>query len=311
MSFHRGLRKHFTATLVAPVGAIVFLSAQGIAQVAEMRLGSEEREIALRAAMQSPPRHAAAPFHTTSASAILARNPFDSTAYPFDPLENGPDPPDDDPDPWHAPPCDGVKVRAIVDSSDPDFSFAALEDAKLPHDVLRRRGGDVAERTVAFIGWDRVWLRIDGRLCQASMFTPAPPPEARPFAPAHPVLGDAGAPLDPTIAKGIEKVSATSYRIDRGIVPRILEHQAELARPQIAPVQSGGKGGVRLSGIKPESLLGELGIENGDVLLSVNGIDVTNTSALVEMYAHLPQLDHLNAEVNRGGSAVRLDYDVR
>jgi general secretion pathway protein C len=312
MSFQRGLRRHFGATLAAPVGAIVLLSAQGIVQLTEVALGSEQRDIALRAAMQPVAPQADPPFHTTSADSILDRNPFDSTVssglvyVPGDAVAEG------DPDPRRAPACDGVKVLAIVGSSDPDFSFAALEDRTLPRQVLRRRGGDVGERTVAFIGWDRVWLGTDGHLCQAAMFIPAPPAEARPFVPAQPLVGGAAAPLDPTIARGIEKVSPTEYRVDRAIVPRILEHQAELARPQIALEQSGGKvAGVRVSGVKPESLLGVLGIQNGDLLSSINGIDVSNTSALLEMYGHLSQLDHLTAQVTRGGAPIRLDYDVR
>jgi general secretion pathway protein C len=314
MSFHRGLRRHFAPTLAAPVGAIVLLSAHGIVQLTEVALGSEQRDIALRAAMQPLARRADPPFHSTSADPILDRNPFDSTVSSglryVD--RDGNEVNEDDPDPRRAPACDGVKVLAIVGSSDPDFSFAALEDRTLPRQVLRRRGGDVGERTVAFIGWDRVWLGTDGHLCQAAMFTPPPPAEARPFVPAQPVIGGAGVPLDPTIAGGIEKVSPTQYRVDRAIVPRILEHQAELARPQTAMERSGGKvTGLRLSGVQPGSLLGVLGIQSGDLLSSINGIDVSNTSALLEMYGHLSQLDHLTAQVTRGGVPVRLDYDVR
>ncbi|MGO9713331.1 MAG: type II secretion system protein GspC [Polyangiaceae bacterium] len=310
MSLSRRLRKNFAITLIAPIGAIIFLSAQGIAQVAEVGLNSEAKDIALQAAMQRRPHRAPPPpFHETTADAILAHNPFDSTrlAPTRDPLV----PEDDDSDPLHAPACEGVKVLAIIASADPDFSFAAFQDGKLTEKVLRRRGGDVGDRTVAFIGWDRVWLGRADRLCQAAMFEPTSTEDPHAHAPARPTVGG-GAPLDPVIAKGIEKVSATEFRIDRGIVPRILEHQAELSRPQMALEQQGGKvAGVRLSGVKPDSLLGALGIENGDRLETINGIDVSNTSALVEMYARLAQLDHLTAQVTRGESAVRLEYDIR
>jgi general secretion pathway protein C len=310
--FTQRLRKNFTATLVGPVGVIVFLTIQGVAQIAEAGLGIEEKRLALDAAMRPrTPRAPAPPFHATSAAAILARNPFDSQV--LAPPASDPElTPDDDSAPSRAPECDGVKVLAIIASEDPDFSYAALEDGKVPRKLLRRRGGDVGDRTVAFIGWDRVWLGNNGHLCQAAIFVPVPPDASRPLVSARPVIGDAGAPLDPTIAKGIERVSSTEFRIDRAIVPRILEHQAELARPRIALEQSGGKvSGVRLSGVGPQSLLGELGIENGDLLETVNGIDVSNTPSLVEMYSHLSQLDHLTAQVTRGGKPVRLDYDIR
>lgn len=314
MSLSQRLRKSFTATLVGPAGVIAFLTVRGIAEIGGIELGGGDRRFLLEAAMQSHFRHAPPPpFHSTSAAAILARNPFDSEAAPRMPASDTPEREDDDSDPWTAPACDGVKVVAIVASSDPDFSYATLEEPAGPRGVIRRRGGDVGERTIAFIGWDRVWLGNDGHLCQAAMFVPPAPQEPRPLTTARPlVVGDAGVPLDLTIAKGIEKVSATAFRIDRSIVPRILEHQNDLARPRIAIEQSGGKvAGVRLSGVGPQTLLGALGVESGDLLESVNGVEVSNTPALVEMYSHLPQLEHLTAQVIRGGKAVRLDYDIR
>ncbi len=83
---------------------------------------------------------------------------------------------------------------------------------------------------------------------------------------------------DPTIKKGIRRVSATEFNVDRGVVDKILENQAELMRQaRIVPEQENGKiVGIRLFGVRPDTLLGVLGMENGDRLQTINGFDMTS-----------------------------------
>ena len=70
------------------------------------------------------------------------------------------------------------------------------------------------------------------------------------------------------IADKIHKVSETEFNVERSVVDTILENQAELMRSaRIVPEKEGDKiVGIRLFGIRPDSLLGTLGIENGDRL---------------------------------------------
>jgi general secretion pathway protein C len=204
-------------------------------------------------------------------------------------------------------------VLVIAASADPEWSFAAFSTTADPKSVLRRRGGEVGTKTVKFVGWDRVWLASGPQLCQASMFAP---PVAAPAAPAPaaaaPVAG--GAPsLDPAIAKGIQKVSATEFNVDRGVVDKILENQADLMRQaRIVPEQENGKMvGIRLFGVKPDTLLGVLGMENGDRLQTINGFDMTSPEKALEAYARLRTADQLVVQVNRKGSNMNLDYNIK
>jgi general secretion pathway protein C len=300
---HRRLRRAFPAALVVPVAAIALLTAQGVVQIAAAALALDARALALEARGNPPRVHGSPAFHTTSSAPILARNPFDSQFVLHPP---GPDvPPIDDADLALAPACDGVRARAIVASDDADFSFAALDVAT--GGVVRRRGGPVGSRTVAFVAWDRVWLRDGDRLCQAPVFAEAPGAEPHALVPARPAVTSSGPALDSVIAHGIERVGPTEFRVDRSIVPRILEHQAELSRPHIAMA---GSTGARLTAVNPDSLLGALGVESGDVLESVNGIEITNAAGLAELYGRLSHLDHLRAQLSRGGKPVTIDYDI-
>jgi general secretion pathway protein C len=215
----------------------------------------------------------------------------------------------------NAPPCDGVKVIVIAASTDPDWSFAAFTPTTPGADtksVLRRRGGDVGGKTVKFIGWDRVWLLNGNNLCQLDMFRPPPPVAAAPAAAAGTGAG-AGDALSKEIAKGIQKVGPTEFNIDRTVVDKILENQAELMKTaRIVPEKEGDKmTGIRLFGVKPDTLLGVLGMENGDRLQTINGFDMTSPEKALEAYARLRTADHLTVQVNRKGANTNIDYNIR
>jgi general secretion pathway protein C len=321
MAIDQILKKNFWAVLLALVAIVAFLNAIGITQLVGASLAPDDKQLALASplARSLAPAASSAPFHTMSADPILSRNPFDSVTGPLNAVpidltnetaaEKGPDLSD----PMNAPPCDGLKVLVIAASSDPDWSFAAFQTGNDPKSVLRRRGGEVGTKTVKFVGWDRVWLTGGSQLCQASMFAPPATSAPAPAAPAvAPTAGGPGA-LDPAIAKGIQKVSATEFNVDRGVVDKILENQADLMRQaRIVPEQENGKMvGIRMFGVRPETLLGVLGMVNGDRLQTINGFDMTSPEKALEAYARLRTADHLTVQVNRNGANMNLDYNIK
>ena len=321
MAFDQILKRNFWAVILVLVAVAAFLDAQGIMQLVGASLAADEKQLAMPPpAAKAPPGPAMASAHATSADAILSRNPFDSVKGPLNAVV--PDEseavaaPLDLSDPMHAPPCDGVKVLVIAASADPDWSFAAMTAGSDPKSLLRRRGGEIGSKTVKFIGWDRVWLTSGNALCQAEMFRSAnapvaPPPVAAP-APMPP-QGGGPSSLDPAIAKGIQKVSGSEFNVDRGVVDKILENQADLMRTaRIVPEQENGKMvGIRLFGVRPDTLLGVLGMENGDRLQTINGFDMTSPEKALEAYARLRTADHLTIQINRRGANQNLDYNIK
>ena len=330
MAVDQILRRHFWAVLLVLTGLAAYLGASGITTLAGASLAVDDK------ALSAPPLMARAPTpslssnpHTTNADPILSRNPFDSQTGALNTPVSAAG--DDDgaeaegspdlSDPMSAPPCEGVKVLIIAASTDPDWSFAALStgggtDSK---SVLRRRGGEIGGKTVKFVGWDRVWLTSGNALCQAEMFKPEPEggPKTTPAAsssapPPPPAAGGPGA-LNPDIAKGIVKVSATEFNIDRGVVDKILENQADLMRQaRVVPEQENGKVvGIRMFGVRPDTLLGHLGMENGDRLQTINGFDMASPEKALEAYARLRTADKLTVSLNRNGQNLNLDYNIK
>jgi len=321
MALDQILKRHFWAVLLVLTALASFLGASGLTQLAAAGLAVDEKQLAAAPLLsRAPPAAASAGSHATSADPILSRNPFDSVTGPLnkpavaDEVAAGPGP--DLSDPMSAPPCDGLKVLIIAASADPDWSFAAFSAPNDPKSVLRRRGGEFGGKQVKFIGWDRVWMTSGNALCQAELFKPDQPvAAARPAAaPTPPPAAAGGAPsVDPSITKGIVKVSANEFNIDRGVVDKILENQAELMKQaRIVPEQENGKlVGIRLFGVRNDTLLGTLGMENGDRLQTINGFDMTSPEKALEAYARLRTADHLTVQVNRRGSNMNLDYNIK
>jgi general secretion pathway protein C len=268
-----------------------------------------------------------------SAEPIIERNPFDSVTGPLNakPIETPaltPKPAElETKDPLHVAPCDGITAFIITESNDRLWSVAALQGTGEPRPRMRRVGDDVAGKKIEYIGYNpaenspSVWLSGGGALCQTLLFRIAPPPSAAapataPAASAEPVAPTtrSGAPaVPPEIASKIQKISDTEYQVDHAVIDNILEHQAELMKSaRIVPEQKDGKVlGIRLFGIRPDTLLGTLGIQNGDRLESINGFNMGSPEKALEAYARLRTATNLNIKVSRRGAPVSIDYRIK
>ena len=69
--------------------------------------------------------------------------------------------------------------------------------------------------------------------------------------------------------------------------------------------------GIKLFGLRPDTLLGTLGMQNGDKLQTINGFEVASPEKALEAYARLRTADHLNVQVNRGGQNMSIDYNIK
>jgi general secretion pathway protein C len=314
------------------VAVAAYFQASGATQLIGSAIGAAAPSAS--GAIPNPPfKLPVPPRDLKSGQAILDRNPFDSVTGPLKPPEvANPAAVAAEPvitDPLRSPACEGVQVFIVTESTDPTWSVAALQGPGEPHPRMRRVGDDVGGKKVAFIGFNpleqtpAVWIESGTIVCQAMLFrtqppvgaAPAPTPAPTPAASAAPEPPkSSGAPtLPPDIASKIQKISDTEYNIDRSVVDKILENQAELMRSaRIVPEQKDGKVvGVRLFGIRPDTLLGTLGLQNGDRLETINGFNMASPEKALEAYARLRTASALNVKVNRRGTPVSVDYHIK
>jgi general secretion pathway protein C len=317
-------KRYFPAIVCLLIAVAAYFQASGMGRLIAGSVVDGGGPVAAPAAAAHPAGLAHASKEHATAAAILERNPFDSVTGPLDGsnVEFAPPPPPPVPentDPYEDPSCESAKVLLISAAEDPAWSFAAIAgpDGKAQ---LRRKGDDVLGQTVFHIAWDRVWLTSGSSRCQAVMGGeviakkgPTPAPAAAGTAlPASPETGKSAKKVPAEIASRIHKVSETEFNVERGVVDQILENQAELMKSaRIVPEKQGDKVvGIRLFGIRPDSLLGMLGMQNGDRLQTINGFDMASPEKALEAYTRLKTADHLTVTVNRRGKDQNLDFNI-
>lgn len=219
------------------------------------------------------------------------------------------------------PPCDGSMrlVGAFIRVRRPEDSFAAITSSA-GEALLYQPGMQIDEREIVAIQHNRVILRPrTGSLCSLSMFAEAPRVATAAPAPAAPAATKrprrpSPEGLDPSeLESGIQRVSDREYSIDRGLVNRLLANQAALMRTaRVIPHEEGGHVvGVKLYGIRRSSLLGRLGIQNGDMLRTINGFDMSAPDSALEAYARLRNAERITINLQRRGQDQTIDYQIR
>lgn len=273
--------------------------------------------------------------------AILKRNIFDPTTgplWPPKPVDAPVDPNALDQAPPAElaagevpPPCEGTSLKlvaSVYSERFPEWSFATVTTgAEQP--LLYRKGGRVADNEVYAIYPKAVFLRQSNRhFCSLALFTPlvasgTPPTSIAnkqpipPVATTTPMLGAVpaagGAISEEELNQNVTAVSETKYTVQRTFVDKILQNQAEIMRSaRIVPHEENGQVvGVKLYGIRRNSLLGKLGLQNGDLLRTINGFDMASPDSALEAYSRLRSANNLSVAVVRRGRPMSLDYDIQ
>jgi general secretion pathway protein C len=326
VSFDILLKRYFAFVVLGLVALVAYFQADGTMQLVGAALTAPPSSANFVAApVQLPMSPTSGP---KSAEPILARNAFDSVTGPIRPkpiVEGDTKAPAPDlSDPLSVPACDGVKALIITESNDPVWSLAALQAPGETAPKMRRVGDDVAGKRVAYIGFNprhqspSVWLESGSALCQTMLFASAVP-VASPAVSAPPAPGTTdstrrGPPkISSEIASKIQKVNDSEFHVDRAVVEKILSDQGELMKSaRVVPdTQDGKVVGVRLFGIRPDTLLGTLGIQNGDRLETINGFDMASPEKALEAYMRLRTADGLKVQVNRRGTPMIIDYKIK
>jgi general secretion pathway protein C len=271
--------------------------------------------------------------------AILARNIFDpatGSLWPPKPVEvpesaATPEIVQEEVTPGVIPPaCDGSMrlVASVFSEGSEDWSFASVTTGSDPP-MLYRQGSRVQDKELVMVMPSAIYMRsANGRLCSLMLFVPpptassAPPPDPAVAAatppsvaqpPTMPGLVAAGSISETELDQGIKAEGETKFTVQRSFVDRVLQNQAEIMRSaRIVPHEENGQViGVKLYGIRRNSLLGKLGLQNGDLLRTINGFNMSSPDTALEAYAKLRTADNLSVAVVRRGRPLTVDYDIQ
>jgi general secretion pathway protein C len=219
------------------------------------------------------------------------------------------------------PPCEGSTklIAAVHSESRPEWSFASLGEGK-GDALLYRQGSTLEGKEVVDIYPKAVYLKDDaGKLCSITMFAeaeiegPERPKRSVPRRPTTAARKSKGGIEKDDLDSNITKVSDTKFTVQRSLVDKVLENQAEIMRSaRVVPHEQNGKVvGVKLYGIRRSSLLGKLGLQNGDLLRTINGYEMSSPDTALEAYSKLRSASDLSIAVTRRGRAMNLEYEIQ
>jgi general secretion pathway protein C len=200
-----------------------------------------------------------------------------------------------------------LRVHAIVVGFEGDGrSYAAVTHAA--GTAMLRPGMQLGGYEVGAIARERVTLVRGDERCELALFAPqiAAPPMPDPQPPiAQPAA-------NPALEGGIEQISPTHFRVERRILEYLFEHQAEvMGLARVIPQREGDRVvAVRLYGIRRNSLLGRMGLQNGDAVRSINGYEASSPDQMLRALVDLRGASRVSVAIVRRGQPMTLDYDV-
>jgi len=311
--------------LLTTLALCAFFCAQGATALLAAKVLSAEPD-----ATPTPSRRAIATTRTQrkrDPGIILKRNIFDSAQGDLSdvPIESPDLPLEDLPAEDVETPCKGTMrlIGTVVLPGDLERSLAAIvgSDNKAG---LHRGGAEVEGSRIRAIHSDGVVLQNTGVLCRLAMFEvegPAKKPKLQPAIKQRKALAKKRGPTadrnaglsEDEMAEGIRKVNDTNYNVSRSMLNKVLDNAGKIIGiAAIAPKMEGGQSiGMEIRGIRPGTLLTNLGIQNGDILESVNGQPLSNPDTALGAYTTLRTADKFNLSIRRGGRSMMINYSLQ
>jgi general secretion pathway protein C len=212
-------------------------------------------------------------------------------------------------------------IGTVVLPGDLERSLAAIVGANQKAE-LHRGGAEVEGSIIRAIESHSVVLQNASGLCRLEMFkmqagasTPSPRPAtlARERSRRSPQSDRNAGLTDDEISQGIEKVNDSNYNISRAMLNKVLDNAGKLIGiAAVTPKMEGGQPvGMEIQGVQPGTLLTKLGIQNGDVLESVNGESLSSPDDALGAYTTLRTAEKLTLSIRRAGRSMMINYNLQ
>jgi general secretion pathway protein C len=318
------LKRYFWTLPILMIVACAVLAALGANHIVEAQflLGGEAPHLNPKHA--KPKHDAQKPPPSKDAAEVVARNMFCSTCEPPKPVETAstPSAPIDE----NHPPTTTLPLAllATIVAENPSASGATILNTQSfksgsygvgdlipgagPVRRIHPKSVDFFNTTVNHL--ERVELL--GTAGQpVAQNTATPPPQVTPQPAADPNNPDAE--LLAAVDKGVKRLDDTRYDIDRSLVDKILADPTAAARSaRIVPsIKDGKPNGFKMYAIRPNSLFAKIGLQNGDTIQSINGMDMSSPDKALEVYTKVRSASNLSVSVLRRGLPVNMEYSIK
>jgi general secretion pathway protein C len=183
-----------------------------------------------------------------------------------------------------ASPLEATLLGTLIDEDRPERSVALIEDAKSHSVASYQRFDEVLGATIVGIERSRVLVRREG---ENEVIELRAQPER-----SHGL---------------ITKTAADQFEISRASLERTLSSLDQLSvSARIVPAfRDGIARGFKVFSIRPDSLYASVGIQNGDLIERINGIELTSPEKALALYSTLRGARRLEVELERNGTSLR------
>jgi general secretion pathway protein C len=302
------LRKYLWVIDLLVVVICAVFSARATATVIETKL-------ARSAPPPKPVAHLAAAtsqtVYTKDYEEILKRNVFCSTCPPIiPPPPVAGDVPVTDPQPQRTSlPISLLAIMFAPAPVDPRWSMAIIRDNDQKSAGPYSIGSKIHDATITDISETRVDFDNAGRKEYLELFDKG----AAPVAAAPVAAAPSSDPLAAELERGVKKTGEHTYDVQRGTVDSLLGNMSALSRAaRIVPeIKDGRAAGFRLFSVRPDGPFAKIGLQNGDVISAINGIEMNSPDQALMVYTKLKSASHLSVGVDRNGQKITKEYNIR
>jgi general secretion pathway protein C len=302
------IRKHWWAVDLGMVGVCAVFLARASSSAVELEL-----VVPSKRSVTPPASSKTSGSYPKQGEQIVRRNLFCSTCPPIVPLPGEPVPTMAKP---MAPQKSSLPLVLVAVMRSPPvgsrWSVAVIRDAEDRSIGAFAKGTKLHDATISEIEETRVYLDNAGRkeyldLLDESLST------VKTKSAAVAAAVSSGDYLSQEMDRGVRKTGEYSYDIQRATLEAVLGNTNLLARSaRIVPESKEGRAaGFRLYSVRPDGPFAKIGLQNGDVISSINGLELTSIEKSFEVYGKLRSASHLALGVERNGQKVTMDYGIR
>lgn len=142
-----------------------------------------------------------------------------------------------------------------------------------------------------------------------------PPPPPTPVGSVAPpsTAGTDDVDFQKAVDAGTRKIDDTHYEVTAALVDAILGNPMAVSKgARVVPnVKGGNPYGFKLYAIRPSSLFAKLGLQNGDLLVKVNGLDMSSPDKALDAYTKIRGSDKLVLDLERRGQPLTLTITIK
>ena len=187
-------------------------------------------------------------------------------------------------------------------------SFAVIEDRTTREQQVYRVGDVVKDGAVlAKVERNQIVLRLGAQQQVLTLYTDG----------TEDVTSGAGAPRAPgdvaAVTGGVRQVQANRWVLDKQEVSAALENLPQLlTKARVIPNFSDGKpDGFKIFSIAPDSLYAKIGLQNGDVLQQINGVEIKDPENFMRVFQQLKDETNIAVDFVRNNRRESFAYEIR